>query len=167
MMTCCWLFDPRLWSGGALSMLVLLGAACAGKPASSARGAAVPADLHIILGTAGMTPGGMQGWSIRADGTVMAWAGKAPEADVRATGTLPAGQVADLWAAIRDAGFFDVEEQAMATRVAFITVTADGRSRRVAWTRPLGQPLPDSPLERLYARLREAATTALDPSTGP
>lgn len=157
------LFDPRLWLGGAVLLLMLLGAACAGKQAASTSGdAAVPDDLHIILGTTGMATGGMQGWSIRGDGSVMAWAGKAPEAEVRATGTLAPEQVADLWAAVQEVGFFDIQEQAMVTRAAFINVTAQGQARRVSWARPLGSDGSDTALEQLYTRLQEAASAALD-----
>lgn len=124
--------------------------------------AAAPADLHVVFGRTGGS-GRMIGHSILADGTVLAWQGRAVEQDPATLGRLADGRVAELWSAIQEAGFFDEDRQELGNAVAFITVRAEGRSHRIAWVVALGDTAATTPAEELYDLL-EREVDAVDRS---
>lgn len=143
---------------------LLLMAACSPSRHAGADAGAPPSDLSLLFGRTGGLGGQMQGHSIRADGTVLRWDGKAPEERVQAEGHLDPDQMAALWARVQEADVFSMQRQDMAPTVTFVNVTAHGDSRRVAWHVPLGETPPDTPIQGLYDDLVAAARTALDPS---
>ena len=142
------------------ALAVLLAVACspAGETASGGASEAPPGDLVILFGRYG-GGGGVSGHTIRADGTVLRWAGTAPEGTILAEGRVGEDRVRTLWDHVRAVGFFERQEQAM-DPAHFVAVTADGESRRVAWAAPIGAAPPDTDVQRLYDDLDETARSA-------
>jgi len=143
---------------------LLLVYACSPSRGAGAGAAAgdLPPDLTILFGRTGGVAGQLQGHSIRADGSVLRWNGKAPEEHVQAEGQLARDQVAALWAHVQAADVFGQQRQDMDPVVSFVNVTANGESRRVAWHVPLGEDPPDTPIQGLFDALQEAARAAIE-----
>jgi hypothetical protein len=146
----------------ALAALMLAG--CKSGERATADDEAVPPDLKVVFGMQGSAR--MQGHSISADGTVSRWEGLYPEQNVQARSSADREEVRRLWQQVQRVGFLDMEEQAMAQSFWFITVSANGKSRRVTWIDrtdqgPVGaQALFDACLD--VARKALAAETAPD-----
>jgi len=132
-------------------------AACVPLPKPAAPG--VPADLVVVVGHTGAAGGRQQGYRLRADGSVERWEGRYVGERASPAGRLDAAQVRDLWERIEAARFFDQAQQEQANSVAFMTVSAGGRQRRVAWAAPPAA-TPEGPLPELYAYVRAAAEQA-------
>lgn len=142
--------------------LLLIAAACSPSRQAGADAGTPPPDFVVLFGRTGGMAGQMQGHTIRADGTVLRWDGKSPEERVQAEGRLDPDQMAALWARVQAAEVFSMQRQDMDPTVTFVTVTADGDSRRVAWHVPLGETPPDTPIQALYDDLVATALAALD-----
>ena len=113
-----------------------------------------PADLVITLGTTGNYAGRMRGHSIRADGSVVRWEGKYVEENTDVVGRLRLEQVDSLWMQIQEIGFFEHDQQETGNSTAFVNVTAEGKSHRVAWALTPGEPPPEMPIPQFYASCR-------------
>ena len=145
-----------------LALALLLLAACSPSRQAGSDAGAPPPDFVVLFGRTGGMAGQMQGHTIRADGTVLRWNGRSPEEHVQAEGHLDPAQIAALWARVQAAELSSMQRQDMDPTVTFVTVTADGDSRRVAWHTPLGETPPDTPVQALYDDLMATAHAALD-----
>ncbi len=119
----------------------------------------IPSDLQIIFGQQGTFAGRSMGYSIYGDGQVVRWEGKYPEENKEATATVDADHVRRLWKRAQEIGFLEMSDQAMATVNTFITLTADGESRRVTWVdRDANAP---TPAQKFYDECVDVAKKAL------
>lgn len=144
-----------------LLMIIMLsaGAGCKHGEGSGSADGEIPSDLLIIFGQQGTIAGRGAGYSIDAAGEVVRWEGKYPGEDTTAAAAVGRDHVRMLWDRARDIGFLSMEDQAMASMYYFVSVTADGESRRVTWT-PRGQDAP-TPAQSFYDECMEVARLAL------
>lgn len=140
-----------------------LTAACASEqPAQrTAEQAALPIDLLIVAGQTAGLAGRMRGYSVRADGRVRRWEGKYIEENVLAESTAAPEVVDSLWRRVQDSDFFSQSQQ-VREEGAFLSVTADGDSRRVSWT-AVPSDTSDAALAQLYVSVQQHARDALRP----
>lgn len=127
-------------------LLILLPAAaggCKSGEESASAETAVPSDFQIIFGQQGTFAGRGMGYTIDAEGVVVKWEGKYPGEVKEAVAGINADQVRRLWKHAEEIGFLSMQDQAMATAHSFVSVTAEGESRRVTWVdRDVDDPTP-------------------------
>jgi len=142
-----------------LVVCVLMVAGCKQSEQSASGGDPVPDDLKIMFGLHGAEAGRDRGHSINADGEVIQWVGLYPEQNRQATGRADAEEVRRLWSHADSIGFLEMEEQVMAAAYWFISVSANGESRRVTWVeRDDAAP---TPAQEFFDACSEVAQTAL------
>jgi len=120
----------------------------------------IPSDLKIIFGQQGTFAGRSMGYSINGTGEVIRWEGKYPEEHTEATATVSEDEIQRLWRHAQKIGFLEMKEQAMSTVNMFITVTADGESRRVTWVGRDEDAL--TPAQKFYDECLAVAKAALE-----
>lgn len=148
----------------ALTVLLLAGlVGCKSGERAASDEDPVPTDLKMVFGMQGSAR--MQGHSIAADGTVSRWEGLFPEQNVQARSEVDRDEVRRLWHYVQRSGFLEMQEQAMAQSFWFITVTANGQSRRVTWTDRADQNPADA--QALFDACLEVARKALAAGTDP
>ncbi len=151
------------WS---LLLIVLLLAAASGctsqrrAPGPQPDRTGVPDDLRITFGREGGFAGRLAGHTIRADGSVAAWEGRAVGQQERVIATLAPDSLSVLWGAVQEVRFFEHDRQEVGDMTAFVNVTAAGRSHRVAWVVRPGESPEGDEMRALYATLARAVRAA-------
>jgi len=138
-------------------LLALSFGGCKQGEKTSAQANPVPEDLKLTFGQSGGFAGRMMGYSIDAGGTVVRWEGKYPEENRQATSTLDQAQVQQLWDHATAIELLEMQEQVMDNIVWFVTVTAEGESRRVTWNKQD----PEAPVQQFFNACMDLAKTAL------
>jgi len=163
---------PRLYPVACLAALVLFagGSAPGCRSASQAPADAAdppPADFAFTLGEGGGFAGRWDGYTVQADGTVLAWSGSMAGENPQPAGHLTAEQRTALWRQVTAAEYFEQDSQVVANVTAFLEITAQGKTHRTSWIPSVQGIEPvTSPLEKLYFYcrdvVREAAPTPPD-----
>lgn len=122
---------------------------------------AVPPDFRLVAGSGGGFTGRWDGFVVRADGTVLEWAGIGASADSTVIGRLKAATIDSLWQEVRAARFFQNPGGEPGNMSAFLEVRAEGRTHRVVWVPSVeGLEPPANPTEALYRAARRLAAGA-------
>ncbi|MGI9173752.1 MAG: hypothetical protein ACR2GR_00330 [Rhodothermales bacterium] len=118
----------------------------------------VPPDFEMRFGEGGGFTGAWSGYTIRADGTVLAWKGLAAEQSQDSVGVLARQDLANLWQEVQALGFFEQTMDEPGNMTASIRIRADGQEHTVRWVPGLAsmEP-PKTPVEAFY---RESWTLA-------
>ena len=95
------------------------------------------------------------GYTLEADGSIVAWNGPVAESNEQPAGTLETSETAAIWRDIIKTGFFDQEIDERGEITAFVKVIADSVEHRVSWVPGVEniEP-PRNPVEELYRRIR-------------
>lgn len=138
---------------------------------SSDRGAAAspPEDFALTFGEGGGFTGQWSGQTVRPDGVVLRWQGRAAEENGMPAGSLTDERRRALWSELQQLDFADA---AAANRpkgdlIRFLKVTANGQTRTITWTpqmAPPGEAPARAPLAEFYERCLEA-TSNLTPDS--
>ena len=137
----------------------LMGANGCKHAEESASAEEIPSDLKIVFGQQGTFAGRGMGYSIDASGEVVRWEGKFPGENTEASATVEENHVRSLWNHAQEIGFLEMQDQAMSTINYFVTLTANGESRRVTWIERNEDAL--TPAQRFYDECRAVARSAL------
>ena len=123
--------------------------------------ATVPEDFSIVFGQGGGFTGLWNGFTIRANGSVLAWSGPIQNENSEVIGTLHSEQIQALWGQIKEADYFNQESRESGNMTTFMEITADSIVHRTSWIPHLeGIEEPTSPLEILYFSARALAREA-------
>ena len=147
-----------------LTMIFMLGitvsAGCKRGEKAASTEMSIPADLKIVLGHTGGFAGRSMGYSIYANGDVLKWEGKYPEENRQATAIVDQDHVQQLWNHASEIKILEMQEQVMGNVTWFITVTADGESRRVTWAKRDEEAL--TPAQQFFDDCMEVAETVVE-----
>ncbi|MBT8400971.1 MAG: hypothetical protein KJO98_10890 [Rhodothermia bacterium] len=119
----------------------------------------VPSDLKIIFGQQGTFAGRGMGYSIAGSGEVLRWEGKYPEENIEASAVTDSGHIQSLWQRAQEIDFLEMRDQSMSTVHYFVTMTANGESRRVTWVERNEESLTQA--QEFYEECRAVAMSAL------
>jgi hypothetical protein len=125
--------------------------------------APLPSDLTITFGEGGGITGLWEGFTVRPDGAVLRWRGRAPDTDPEPAGHLPEGMRRALWAEIRRLDFFNDQSSEVGDLTRFVQVTADNKSHRVQWIPRMGHAQEGHVLTMLYKQCQATAEKAEGP----
>lgn len=118
----------------------------------------IPGDLRVSWGSGGGITGRWSGYTIEADGRLMAWQGQLALENPTPAGQVPADSLRAIWKAVSDMHFFDVERTEPANMTSVLEVVAEGRTHRVTWpARVEGIEPAVSPIDALFARCHAIA----------
>jgi len=121
----------------------------------------VPPDFRLVAGSGGGFTGRWDGFVVRADGTVLEWAGIGAHADSTVAGRLNAASIDSLWKWVQEARFFEDAGGEPGNMSAFLEIRAEGRTHRVVWVPTVeGLEPPANPTEALYRVARRMAAGA-------
>jgi hypothetical protein len=143
-----------------LPALLLAIAAC--HPSDRGAGPPPPADFALAFGEGGGFTGQWSGHSIRPDGAVIRWHGRAAEENARPIGRLSEERRRALWREIQRLDFFHAASEPQGDLARIVRVTANGTTHEVAWTpraAPPGEPPARVPLVEFYAHCLEAMSS--------
>jgi len=151
----------RLKSQSAGILAALLVASTVGGCKHSEKAMSVPSDFQIMVGQEGGFAGRMNGYTFEADGSVVQWEGKYPGENTRADAPADKERAETLWKQAVEANIMQTSQQEVGDMTWFVSIRADGETRRVTWAGwpEEGQPLTDA--QQFYNNCVEAAKSAL------
>jgi hypothetical protein len=149
---------PRYWMIG--FGLVLMGCRATADGGGAVPGQDVPADLQVAFGAGGGFTGQWEGYTVRADGTVLRWEGAGVGDGARPAGRLRPEQVDSIWTRLQAERFFAWPAGEAGNATGFIEVVARADTHAVAW--PVGLTAQGTAVHPapLYAFLRGIAARA-------
>lgn len=128
----------------------------------SQKAMAVPDDLQITIGQGGGFAGRMTGYTIAADGSIVQWEGKYPGENKRGEAPADEKRAATLWSQATEAGLLTSSEQEVGNMTWFVSVTADGESRRASWASWPDTGTTMSEAQEFYRACLEVASAAVN-----
>jgi hypothetical protein len=144
----------RLW---VLPALLLAIPSCHSSDRTS--GSRPPEDFSLSFGEGGGFTGQWLGHTIRPDGVVLQWRGRAAEENGQPVGRLAEEKRRALWLDIQRLGVFNAASDKRGDLVRIVKVTANGKTYTVAWTpkaAPPGEAPARTPVVEFYERCLEA-----------
>ena len=123
----------------------------------------MPPDFEVHFGEGGGFTGAWSGYTIRADGTVLAWEAVAAERGEDSVGVLANQDLADLWQEAQAPGFFEQTMDESGNMTASMRIRADGQEHTVRWVPGLAsmEP-PKTPVEAFYREIWTLAEKTAD-----
>jgi hypothetical protein len=140
--------------------LTLVGFSCTQSSKQAVNGKRIPDDLTIVVGQGGGFTGLWQGYTIRADGSVLEWHGKAPEANSNLKGRITQQRLLSIWNQIEQQHFFSIDAREYGNMTITMRVTANQRTHEVSWPGGTEQSALSADLKALYDFCVDAARSA-------
>lgn len=140
-----------------LPALLLVISSCHSSDRSS--GPRPPEDFSLAFGEGGGFTGQWLGHTIRPDGVVLRWRGRAAEENGQPVGRISEERRRALWLEIQRLDIFAAASDTQGDLVRIVKVTANGKTYTAAWTpkaAPPGQAPTRVPVVEFYGRCLEA-----------
>jgi hypothetical protein len=146
------------------AILIMAGPGCKHGEGASPGESGIPRDLAITCGIQGIQGGRGNGYTINGNGEVVRWEGRYPGHNRYATAVADTSTIWKLWEHAERINFLEMRDQAMAVTYWFISVSANGESRRHTWVERNEEAL--TPAQEFFDECMNVARTAMREEQG-